>query len=78
VQTDAASLLSKVVLHDMYAAAFDAGAPLSVPEEVMPGGAKEKTYRIMQGDVLKQFKISAQAIALFNAWQQAGAQQAGA
>uniref|UniRef100_UPI002073A03E hypothetical protein n=1 Tax=Klebsiella aerogenes TaxID=548 RepID=UPI002073A03E len=28
--------------------------------------------------VLKQFKISAQAIALFNAWQQAGAQQAGA
>ncbi|MDQ8584169.1 phospholipase effector Tle1 domain-containing protein, partial [Klebsiella aerogenes] len=77
VQTDAASLLSKIVLHDMYAAAFDAGAPLSVPEEVMPGGAKEKTYRIMQGDVLKQFKISAQAIALFNAWQQAGAQQAG-
>ncbi|HCR0926425.1 TPA: DUF2235 domain-containing protein, partial [Klebsiella aerogenes] len=58
VQTDAASLLSKVVLHDMYAAAFDAGAPLSVPEEVMPGGAKEKTYRIMSNAVLKQFKIS--------------------
>ncbi|HBQ7915761.1 TPA: DUF2235 domain-containing protein, partial [Klebsiella aerogenes] len=78
VQTDAASLLSKIVLHDMYAAAFDAGAPLSVPEEVLPGGAKKKTYRIMTNDLLDQFKISAQAIALFNAWQQAGAQQAGA
>ncbi|ENZ7585956.1 T6SS phospholipase effector Tle1-like catalytic domain-containing protein [Klebsiella aerogenes] len=78
VQTDARSLLSKIVLHDMYAAAFDAGAPLSVPEEVLPGGAKGKKYRVMQGDVADQFKISAQAIALFNAWQQAGAQQAGA
>ena len=67
VQTDAASLLSKVVLHDMYAAAFDAGAPLSVPPEVLPGGAKEKTYRMMSLYVLEQFKISEQAIALFNA-----------
>ncbi|WP_196796659.1 T6SS phospholipase effector Tle1-like catalytic domain-containing protein, partial [Klebsiella aerogenes] len=78
VQTDARSLLSKIVLHDMYAAAFDAGAPLSVPPEVLPGGAKDKTYRMMSVYVLDQFKISAQAIALFNAWQQAGAQQAGA
>ncbi|KLE93652.1 T6SS phospholipase effector Tle1-like catalytic domain-containing protein, partial [Klebsiella aerogenes] len=78
VQIDAASLLSKIVLHDMYAAAFDAGAPLSVPPEVLPGGAKDKTYRMMSVYVLDQFKISAQAIALFNAWQQAGAQQAGA
>ncbi|MGR7532588.1 T6SS phospholipase effector Tle1-like catalytic domain-containing protein, partial [Klebsiella aerogenes] len=78
VQTDAASLLSKIVLHDMYAAAFDAGAPLSVPEEVLPGGAKGKKYRVMTNDLLDQFKISEQAIALFNAWQQAGAQQAGA
>ncbi|EKM7810028.1 phospholipase effector Tle1 domain-containing protein [Klebsiella aerogenes] len=67
VQTDAASLLSKIVLHDMYAAAFDAGAPLSVPPEVLPGGAKEKTYRMMSLYVLEQFKISEQAIALFNA-----------
>ncbi|WP_155957223.1 phospholipase effector Tle1 domain-containing protein [Klebsiella aerogenes] len=67
VQTDARSLLSKIVLHDMYAAAFDAGAPLSVPEEVLPGGAKGKKYRVMQGDVADQFKISAQAITLFNA-----------
>ncbi|MGR7431683.1 T6SS phospholipase effector Tle1-like catalytic domain-containing protein [Klebsiella aerogenes] len=67
VQTDAASLLSKIVLHDMYAAAFDAGAPLSVPPEVLPGGAKEKTYRMMSVYVLEQFKISEQAIALFNA-----------
>ncbi|WP_227513491.1 T6SS phospholipase effector Tle1-like catalytic domain-containing protein, partial [Klebsiella aerogenes] len=78
VQTDAASLLSKIVLHDMYAAAFDAGAPLSVPEEVLPGGAKGKKYRVMSNAVIKQFKISEQAITLFNAWQQAGAQQAGA
>ena len=67
VQTDAASLLSKIVLHDMYAAAFDAGAPLSVPPEVLPGGAKDKTYRMMSVYVLEQFKISEQAIALFNA-----------
>ncbi|MEB5698545.1 DUF2235 domain-containing protein [Klebsiella aerogenes] len=67
VQTDARSLLSKIVLHDMYAAAFDAGAPLSVPPEVLPGGAKDKTYRMMSVYVLDQFKISAQAIALFNA-----------
>ncbi|EPK6498677.1 phospholipase effector Tle1 domain-containing protein [Klebsiella aerogenes] len=77
VQTDARSLLSKIVLHDMYAAAFDAGAPLSVPEEVLPGGAQDKKYRVMQGYVADYFKISEQAIALFNAWQQAGAQQAG-
>ncbi|EKZ6360509.1 DUF2235 domain-containing protein [Klebsiella aerogenes] len=67
VQTDARSLLSKIVLHDMYAAAFDAGAPLSVPPEVLPGGAKDKTYRMMSVYVLEQFKISEQAIALFNA-----------
>ncbi|HEM8737527.1 TPA: DUF2235 domain-containing protein, partial [Klebsiella aerogenes] len=78
VQTDARSLLSKIVLHDMYAAAFDAGAPLSVPEEVLPGGAQDKKYRVMQGYVADYFKISEQAIAQFNAWQQAGAQQAGA
>ncbi|MFY9996913.1 MAG: DUF2235 domain-containing protein [Leclercia sp.] len=47
VQTDSRQLLSQIALHDMYAAAFDAGAPLSVPQEVLPGCVKDKTYRIM-------------------------------
>ena len=70
VQTDSRSLLSKIVLHDMYAAAFDAGAPLSVLEEVLPGGAQDKKYRVMQGYVADYFKISEQAIALLNAGRQ--------
>jgi len=67
VQTDSRQLLSQIALHDMYAAAFDAGAPLSVPQDVLPEVVKDKTYRIMQGDVMNQFKISPEVITHFNA-----------
>ncbi|MDN8559111.1 phospholipase effector Tle1 domain-containing protein [Citrobacter werkmanii] len=75
VRVDSRSLLSQIALHDMYAAAFDAGAPLSVPKEVLPDGIKDKVYRVMQTDVQKQFNISDDVISLFNAWQSAGALQ---
>ncbi len=76
VQTDSRELLSQIVLHDMYAAAFAAGAPLGVPEDVLPGGAKDKPYRKMNDDVLEKFKISSATISSFNAWQATAQQSA--
>lgn len=74
-RTNSTALLSQIALHDMYAAAFDAGAPLSVPEEVLPEGLKGKSYRVMQGPVVDQFKISRDVIDSFNVWLANGAQQ---
>lgn len=76
-RTGTDQLLSQIALHDMYAAAFDAGAPLSVPKDVLPKGLEGKSYRVMQGDVVDQFKIAKDIIISFNVWQADGAKQDG-
>ncbi|KJH80333.1 hypothetical protein UG46_27130, partial [Pseudomonas fluorescens] len=62
-------LVSQIVLHDLYAAAFAAGAPLKVPEAVLPDSLKsQKNWRVLGLDVTEEFDISPQVIERFNAW----------
>lgn len=64
-----ALILSQIVLHDLYAAAFAAGAPFKVPEEVLPPDlVSRKPSRIMDGQVSKEFEIKPLLIERFNAW----------
>jgi hypothetical protein len=62
-------LVSQIVLHDMYAEAFAAGAPLQVPETVLPETLKPyKAWREMGPQTLSEFVVSQQVIERFNAW----------
>ncbi|WP_131817646.1 T6SS phospholipase effector Tle1-like catalytic domain-containing protein, partial [Photorhabdus australis] len=61
-------LLSQISLHEMYAAAFDSGAPLKVPEEVLPVDLVNDTWRSMSPDVGDEFTIAPELINRFNAW----------
>lgn len=62
-------LVSQIVLHDLYAAAFAAGAPLKVPEAVLPDSLKsQKNWRVLGLDVTEEFDISPLVIERFNAW----------
>lgn len=62
-------LISQIALHDMYAEAFAAGAPLQVPGEVLPDELKdEKAWREMSLKTAREFDISPQTIERFNAW----------
>lgn len=60
-------LLSQIVLHDLYAAAFAAGAPLTVTQ--LPDALLQiQPQRQMSQAVQQEFEISAQLIERFNAW----------
>lgn len=64
-------LVSQIVLHDLYAAAFAAGAPLQVPEEVLPdtfNTSSERLWRKMGPGTSSEFVVSQQLIERFNAW----------
>ncbi|VVP54912.1 T6SS phospholipase effector Tle1-like catalytic domain-containing protein [Pseudomonas fluorescens] len=63
-------LVSQIVLHDLYAAAFAAGAPLQVPEAVLPDtfNNSQKTWRKLGPATLSEFVVSEQLIERFNAW----------
>ena len=62
-------LLSQIVLHDMYAEAFAAGAPLQVPETVLSQRLMlDKAWRAMSEASNTEFDINPQLIERFNAW----------
>ncbi len=62
-------LLSQIVLHDLYAAAFAAGAPLTVPEVVVPEELRQiKPVRAMSSETDREFTLDEQLIHRFNAW----------
>jgi len=64
-------LVSQIVLHDLYAAAFAAGAPLQVPEAVLPKSLEtEKLWRAMGPASEREFGVSDIVIERFNAWHQ--------
>lgn len=65
---DDSLLLSQIALHEMYAAAFSAGAPLKVTEDALPDDLKKDQWRIMQDDVEKEYDISPNLVSRFNAW----------
>lgn len=61
-------LLSQIVLNDLYAEAFQAGAPLKVPKNVLPDLLKEDSWRSMSLDLGAQFFVSETLTKRFNAW----------
>lgn len=65
---DDALLLSQIALHDMYAAAFAAGAPFKVPPDAIPDALKKDRWRELPPDVRDEFIIQPQLIYRFNAW----------
>ena len=65
---DDALLLSQIALHDMYAAAFAAGAPLKVPPEAIPDALKTDQWRALSPDVQDEFIIESLMVRRFNAW----------
>jgi hypothetical protein len=65
-------LISQIVLHDLYAEAFAAGAPLQVPQSVMPAFMLiEQPWRQMDGKTTSEFVVHQQVIERFNAWRMA-------
>nr|ELR5199671.1 DUF2235 domain-containing protein [Providencia rettgeri] len=69
---DAGALLSQIALHDMYAAAIEAGAPLAVHPEVFsqihPDYQQWYSFREMGGDNRDEFNVSPKLISTFNHW----------
>ncbi|HEF4762082.1 TPA: DUF2235 domain-containing protein [Pseudomonas putida] len=65
----AGELLSQIVLHDLYAAAFAAGAPLTVPDAVVPDELRQiQPARAMSTATEKEFVLEDSLINRFNAW----------
>ncbi|UDQ81557.1 DUF2235 domain-containing protein [Erwinia rhapontici] len=67
---DDSLLLSQIALHDMYAAAFEAGAPLKVPATALPKKFAHKAWSSMPFDLGKQFNIDTPLVTRFNAWRE--------
>jgi len=64
-------LVSQIVLHDMYAEAFAAGAPLQVPETVLPDSLLPyRQWRVMSPTTETEFGLNATLVERFNAWRQ--------
>ena len=62
-------LVSQIVLHDLYAAAFSAGAPLQVLEAVLPKTLlTQKLWRVMSPMTDREFGLSEELVERFNAW----------
>lgn len=67
---DDALLLSQIPLNDMYAAAFEIGAPLKVPEGILPDDLSAQRWRIMDPDIISEFDIDTPLVNRFNAWRE--------
>lgn len=61
-------LLSQIALNEMYAAAFESGAPLKVPEGSLPDELNSQRWRLMDADKVLEFDIDNNLINRFNAW----------
>ena len=65
---DVGQLLSQIPLHDMYAAAFEAGAPLAILPEYIPDQlAPLLAFRAFKARV-DEFRLSYELTVRFNAW----------
>jgi len=62
-------VLSQIVLHDLYAAAFSAGAPLAIRADLITSLIKNiRPSRAMSPDTFDEFNASEILISRFNAW----------
>ncbi|SNY79321.1 DUF2235 domain-containing protein [Enterobacter sp. CC120223-11] len=64
------NLLSQIALHDMYASAFDAGAPLKVSPQILSKELLSQLWRVMPPDLQLEFLISEALVERFNAWRE--------
>lgn len=63
-------LLSQITLHDMYASAFCAGAPLKVPKQALSLYFSKDTWRSMPLELGAEFFVSELLVNKFNAWRE--------
>lgn len=66
-------LLSQITLHDMYAAAIEAGAPLAIRSDILalyPAISKHYPFRVMSEINLTEFSLHPDLIERFNTWVQ--------
>jgi hypothetical protein len=61
-------LLSQIALHDMYASAFQAGAPLKVPKKVLTSYLSKDIWRSMSLDLEAEYEVAPEIVDRFNAW----------
>ena len=67
---DDSSLLSQLALHDIFASAFEAGAPFKIPKQALPGNLLKDAWRNMPADLVDEFYISEILVDKFNAWRE--------
>jgi Uncharacterized conserved protein (DUF2235). len=63
-------LLSQIVLHDLYANAFNAGAPLKVFPTSIPSDLQKELWRQMSPELQLEFAVAPDLINRFNAWRE--------
>lgn len=63
-------LLSQIALHDIYAAAFNAGAPLKVFPTALPKDLLPQIWRAMPAELQREFFVKEGLVARFNAWRE--------
>ncbi|GAB2934725.1 T6SS phospholipase effector Tle1-like catalytic domain-containing protein [Hafnia psychrotolerans] len=67
----AGEVLSQIVLHDLYSAAFEAGSPLSVHPSSLTELIKDiSPSRVMSGNSVTEFAIAPVVTKRFNIWRQ--------
>lgn len=63
-------LLSQIALHDMFSSAFQAGAPMKIPEDALPKTLSSENWRVMPANLISEFIVSDVLISRFNAWRE--------
>ncbi|WP_345829376.1 DUF2235 domain-containing protein [Pantoea sp. BRR-3P] len=63
-------LLSQIILNDIYCEAFNAGAPLKVPEDSLSNQHANDNWRKLPLEVMGEFLIHRNLIKRFNAWRE--------
>lgn len=61
-------LLSQIALHDLYASAFNSGAPLKVSPTSLSTELSSQTWRAMETELQREFFVSEEITKKFNSW----------
>lgn len=63
-------LLSQIALHEMYAAAFQVGAPLKVHPNILENNLSLQMWKVMPPELQAEFEMNPSLISRFNAWRE--------
>ena len=61
-------LISQIALNDIYAAAYNIGAPLKVKLQSLPVDLQKDLWRVMPVQLVRDFDISPEVVLRFNSW----------